>query len=819
MHISDLVFKKKKIFWFLLLAIVAGGVFSFKKLSKLEDPEITLMSANIITVYPGASAHDVELKVTNVLEEAIATMADLDRIESRSEANVSIIQVMLKMTVPQDEIPQRWDMLRGKVEQAKTKLPDGVRSPMIIDDVGDVYGMFYAMVADEGYSYSEMNDYAGFIERQMLEVDGVKKVGVYGKQNPEILVTLSADKMSEMGVLPLQIFSALNSTTSELYTGNLISGQQQYRVRVNEKATGIEDIRNVIISSLEGNSFKLEDLATIEFGYNDPLRNTMFVNNQKAIGIAMSMESGENIIELGKRVEAKMEELKKQIPTGIHFEKVFFQPEVVNTSITGFIRNLIFSVIIVIIVLISTMGFRGGVIIGSGLLLTILATFPVLLIAGGTLQRISLGAFIVVMGMLVDNAIVVLDGILIERNHGNLGKKALTKTAKRTAIPLLAATFIAITAFLPVYLSPDAAGTYVRDLFLVLAISLSISWLLALTQVPVFSALIYKKQKKGNNPASKDVYSKPLYSITRKILQAGMHNRVVTLAGSFALLALVVLNMNKVDKTFFPDFNYKQCYIEHTLPRGSTPEMVMDNLREITEYFNSFEEVEMVTTSHGMTPMRYCLVRGMMSENADNYGELIVNFKDYETMQKMRPVFNEYLRTVHPEAMSRIRRYTLSVKSTHAVEAEFTGPDPAVLKELSQKVQDLMMQNPHVDPYTVCDNWAPRTKTLTALYDPIAGNHSSITRSDVNNAILAATEGLPVASIYMGETRYPVRFRVRDREGQRIEDLNDIPVWPTIPNVRGAELDMNTLMGLAMGTSSVDELLGETLTAVPLPLG
>ncbi|MDX2430322.1 MAG: efflux RND transporter permease subunit, partial [Bacteroides sp.] len=264
MHISDLVFKKKKIFWFLMLAVVVGGVFSFKKLSKLEDPEITVMSANIITVYPGASAHDVELKVTNVLEEALATMADLDKIESRSEANVSIIQVMLKMTVPQDEIAQRWDMLRGKVERAKTKLPDGVRPPMIIDDVGDVYGMFYAMVADEGYSYSEMNDYAGFIERQMLEVDGVRKVGVYGKQSPEILVTLSADKMSEMGVLPLQIFSALNSTTSELYTGNLISGQQQYRVRVNEKATGIEDIRNVIISSLEGNSFKLEDLATIE---------------------------------------------------------------------------------------------------------------------------------------------------------------------------------------------------------------------------------------------------------------------------------------------------------------------------------------------------------------------------------------------------------------------------------------------------------------------------------------------------------------------------------------------------------------------------
>ncbi len=816
MHISELVFKKKKIFYFILLAIVVGGVLSFQKLSKLEDPEITVMVANVITVYPGASAHDVELKVTNVLEEALADLADLDKIESRSEANVSVIRVALKMTVPQEEIPQRWDFLRGKVELAISKLPDGVQAPIIIDDVGDVYGMFYAMVSDEGYSYQEMNDYADFIERHMLEVEGVRKVSTYGKQALEIQVTLSADKMSEMGVLPMQIFSALSGQTSQLYAGDLISGQQQFRVKVDGIATSVEDIRNIMISSIGGTSFKLGDLATIEYGYNEPLSNSMFVDNREAIGIAMSMESGENIVEVGKRVEAKLEKLKEQIPAGIHFEKVFFQPEIVDNSIKGFTRNLIFSVVIVIIVLISSMGFRGGVIIGSGLVLTILATFPVLLLAGGTLQRISLGAFIVAMGMLVDNAIVVLDGILIEKNKGRLGKNALTKTAKRTAIPLMGATLIAIMAFFPVYLSPDTAGTYVRDLFLVLAISLSISWLLALTQVPLFSALFYKKQKTANTPVRKDVYNKPLYRFTRKILEVGMHNRLVTLVVSFLLLALVMLNMKKVDKTFFPDFNYSQCYIEHTLPRGSTPEMVLANLQEITDYFNSFEEVEMVVTSQGRTPMRYCLVRGMMTENADNYGELIVNFKDYKTMQKMRPVFNEYLRKEYPEAMSRIRKYTLSVKATHSVEAEFLGPDPAVLKQLSKQAQDLMLQNPHVDHYTICDNWEPQIKSLNALYDPIAGNRSSITRGDVSNAILAATDGLPVVSVYQGETEYTVRLRIRDKDGKRIEDLNDIPVWPTIPNVGGGDFSMNTVMGIATGSTGVDEILNEALTAVPL---
>ncbi|MEZ5070996.1 MAG: efflux RND transporter permease subunit [Bacteroidales bacterium] len=685
---------------------------------------------------------------------------------------------------------------------------------MVIDDVGDVFGMFYALVADDGFSYEEMSDYAGFLERNMLEVEGVKKVSIYGEQSPEIRITLSADRMAEMGVLPFQVFSALTGHTKQLYAGSLVSGEQQLRVNVDGQLSTVEELRNLLITPLGGVPFTLGDIARIEKGYNDPLRNTLFVDNQKALGLAMSMESGENIVEVGKRVDARLSELESQIPLGIRLVKVFNQPEKVDASIHGFTWNLVFSVLIVIVVLIFTMGFRGGLIIGSGLLLTILATFPMLLLVGGTLQRISLGAFIVAMGMLVDNAIVVLDGILVEKGRGRTGKKVFTKTARQTAVPLLGATLIAVTAFLPVYLSPDAAGTYVRDLFLVLAISLSISWLLALTQVPLFSSILLRKQN-GVLSGTGDRSGKPLYRFFGRILEAGMHNRGLTLGIAVALLVLVVLNVKRVDNTFFPNFDYNQFYIEHSLPKGSTPDLVNANLRKITDHFNSYEEVELVVASHGRTPVRYCLVRGMMGENADNYGELIVNFKDYETMQKMRPVFSQYLHTEFPEAHSRIRNYTLSVRSSHAVEAEFTGPDPAVLKELSRQVQVLMLENPHADVYTRCDDWEPEARTLTALYDPVAGNRASVTRSDVSNAILAATDGLPLATVYDGETPYTLRFLVRNRDGNRIEDLNDIPVWPTIPNL-GVEWDQNTLMGLMAGRTDAGDLAGDILTAVPL---
>ncbi len=812
MHLSELVFKKKKIFYFILFAIVLGGIFSFYKISKLEDPEITIMMANVITVYPGASAHEVEMNVTNILEDELSALADLEAIKSRSEANVSVIQVELKMTVPQEEIPQRWEFLRRKLELAIPKLPNGVQTPIVIDDIGDVYGMFYALVADEGFSYEEMNKYAEFIKRNMLKVDGVGKISIYGKQNPEVLITLSPEKMSEMGILPFQIFAAIGNHTKDLYAGSVITGEQQMRVTVDGKAKTVDDIKNIIISSINGTSFKLEDLANIEMGYSNPQRNTLFINNQKAIGIGISMEQGENIVEVGERVEEKLAELRTQIPNGIEFEKVFFQPEKVEDSINGFMLNLIMSVLIVIIVLMFTMGFRGGAIIGSGLILTILATFPLLLYADGTLQRISLGAFIVAMGMLVDNAIVVLDGILIEKDKKGKGKRTFTKTAKQTAVPLLGATVIAISAFLPVYLSPDTAGTYVRDLFIVLAISLGFSWVFALTQVPLFSAIFLKKQKAKTE---EEAYNSPFYKFVKYVLSLAIRNRVVTIIIVVGLLVATIANISKVDNTFFPNFNYNQCYIEYTLPKGSTPEMVNKDLHEITEHFKSLEEIEMVATSHGMTPMRYCLVRAMMTENADNYGELIVNFKDYETMQKMRPILETYLRSEFPESISRIRNYNLSIKASHTVEAEFTGPDPAVLKDLSNQVKEAMLQNPHIDKYTICDDWEASAKTLQVTYDPIAGNRASVNRNDVSNAILAATDGLPIASINNGETAYPVKFRVRDNEGKRIEDLHDIPVWASIPNIDGS-INKDAVMGLFTQATNPEELMQSVITAVPL---
>ena len=804
-----MTFRRKAIIWFILFCMVAGGILAFRSISKLEDPELVVMQSQIVTLYPGASAHEVEMQVTNIIEEELNTLGDVETIRSKSMANISIVSVMLELTVPQKEIEQRWDFLRRRMNEVVAKLPAGAQTPMVYDDFGDVYGMFYAMTGD-GYSYQEMSEMARFIRREMLAVDGVARIETYGGQEPVTEIVFTPSKMGELGVYPFQVLAALSGENSMVYPGSLQTGNKLLPVSVNGKIANAEDVANLLIKGLDGSLFKLSDIAEVNEVYTDPPRNTMHLNNKKAIAISLSMESGENIVEVGRRVEKRLAELQKNIPVGYEFEKVFFQPDLVNNAINGFMKNLIASVVIVILVLMVSMGFRSGFIIGTGLILTILATFPILLAAGGTLQRISLGAFIVAMGMLVDNAIVVIDGILVDLKKGVNRKKALIHPATRTAWPLFGATFIAVAAFLPVYLSKDAAGTYARDLFVVLCISLFISWALAMTQVPLFSGKLLKRKKKKDG---EELYQGWVYRKLRKILAALLCHKTVTLIVAVLLLAVAAFNFNNIKKTFFPDFNYNQVYIEYKLPAGASPQKVQDDLHEITQHLLSLDEVKKVVSSHGQTPTRYCLVRPM-GEAADSYGELIVDFEDYETMTQMKPVIGNFLHNNFPDARSRIRKYNLSIKASHTVEVEFVGPDPAVLRDLSRQAQELFRKNPYTDPYTIEDDWEPMGQALIAKYAQQSARRAGTTRSDVSNAILAATGGLPIGEYFEGQTRMGIVMKLRNTDGSKIENLEDIPVWSMMPNLSG--VNETTVQELMTGIKSVDELSKELVSPVPL---
>lgn len=800
--------KRPTLFWSLMTFILIAGVLAFLQMPKLEDPAVSVKQAMVIVPYPGATAHEVELKVAQTMEDELRALPNVKKIKSECQNGMATITVEFQMTVLQKDLEQHFDLLRRKVNDSRSKLPQDCYDPIVIDDMMDVYGIFYAFTG-EGYSYPELYKYAKLIRRELLGVKGVKRILITGNRDEVIQITLSKEKIARNGIIPTQIMMSLQNAGKTVNAGSYQNESDRLPLHVSSAVTDEKDIRNLLIRTPQGKTIRLGDIAQIERTYSEPQRNGFFVDGKPALAICLTMEENAIVPDVGKAVEKRLAEIMPQIPVGMEMEKIFFQPDKVNEAIGSFMVNLIESVLIVILILIFTMGFRSGLIIGFGLILTIAVSFPILLMCGTTLQRISLGAFIVAMGMLVDNAIVIMDGILIDKARGVGPKTYLYRIGQHTAMPLLGATLIAVSTFLAVYLSPDSAGEYAGDLFLVLCVSLLASWILALTQVPMCAkSWLPVREKTIQQP---QIYHSPVHRFIRRTISLLVEYKKTTLATAFILLALCIFGMTKVKNLFFPDFDYKQFIVEYFLPSQTDPDRVRKDLLEMSALLKENPAIERVAASMGSAPAHYCLVRPMTS-GGDCYGELMVDCKDYETVVAQIPAIRKLLRERYPDAYIRIRKYNFSIASSHTVEVEFSGPDPAILRKLSQQAEDIMRRCPYVDPYSVGNNWKPKGKTLTADYVREDALRSGIERSDVGNALLAATDGLPVGVLNDQDRTVLIHLLVRNADGSRITNLNDIPVWSTL-NLR---MDDNELKGLLTGSTKMDELQDQLFRSVPL---
>ena len=809
MKLTEFFVKRPTLFWSLMIGILIAGVLSFLQMPKLEDPAVSVKQAMVIVPYPGANAHEVELKVAQTLEEELRALPNVKKIKSECQNGMAMFTVEFQMTVLQKDLEQHFDLLRRKVNDSRSKLPQDCYDPIVVDDMMDVYGIFYAFKGD-GYSYPELYKYAKLIRRELLGVKGVKRILISGNRDEVINITLSKEKIARNGIIPTQIMMSLQSAGKTVNAGSYLNGSDRIQLHVGSAVTDEADIRNLLISTPQGKQIRLEDVAKIERTYSEPQRNGFFVDGQPALAICLTLEENAIVPDVGKAVDERLAEIMQQVPVGMETEKIFFQPDKVDEAISSFMVNLVESVLIVILVLVFTMGFRSGIIIGFGLILTIAVSFPILLMCGTTLQRISLGAFIVAMGMLVDNAIVIMDGILIDKKRGLGPKTYLYRIGEHTAMPLLGATLIAVSTFLAVYLSPDSAGEYACDLFLVLCVSLLSSWVLALTQVPICAKSwlpLHENQKDGKQ----EVHNSPVHRFIRRSIGFLIGHKKTTLVTATAILALCIFGMTRVKNLFFPDFDYKQFIVEYYLPAQTDPNRMRQDLQEMSELLRQNPAIERVAASMGSAPAHYCLVRPMTS-GGDCYGELMVDCKDYQTVVEQIPSVRKLLRERYPDAYIRIRKYNFSIASSHTVEVEFSGPDPAVLRELSRQAEDIMRRCPYVDAYSVGNNWKPKGKALIADYVREDALRSSIERSDVGNALLAATDGMPVGVLNDQDRTVLINLLVRNSDGSRIADLNDIPVWSTL-NLRMSE---NDLKGIMTGSKGMDELQDNLFRSVPL---
>lgn len=802
--------RRPVLFWSFMAAIIVAGVLAFVQMPKLEDPAVSAKQAMVVVPYPGASAYEVEQEVALLMEDELRALPNVNKVKTECQNGMVLFTVEFQMTVLNRDLEQHFDLLRRKVNDVSVRLPQGCSSPVVIDDMMDVYGIFYAFTAD-GYSYPEMYRYARFLRRELQQVKGVKRINIAGNRDEVIRIILSKEQIARNGIMPTQIMVALQSAGSVVNAGKYEGGDERLSIYVDDAMKNEEDIRNLLIPTSAGKMIKLGDIARVERGFSEPQRNGFFVRGKPALAICIALETSAIVPDVGKAVDAKLAEAMKHVPAGMQTEKIFFQPDKVDEAISSFMWNLLESVVIVVLVLVFTMGFRSGLIIGVGLVLTVAVSFPILLMCGTTLQRISLGAFIVAMGMLVDNAVVIMDGILVDKNRGLGPKTYFYRIGKNTAWPLLGATVIAASTFLCVYLSPDTSGEYAGDLFLVLCVSLLASWALALVQVPVCARywlpIRCKKEKNGQT----DVLNSPVHVFVRRTVSRFIGCKYTIIILAFVLLFLSLFGMTRVKNLFFSDFDYKQYVVECFFPSATNADHVRDCLLEMSQKLSERPDVERVAVSQGSAPAHYCLVRPMTS-GGDCYGELMVDCKDYATVVKQIPEVRRLLREQYPDAYIRLRKYNFSISTTHTVEVEFSGPDPAVLRRLSRQAEDIMRRCPYVDRYSVQNNWKPSGKSLVASFESQNAQRSGVRRSDVANALLAATDGMTIGALHDQERIVLVDLLVRNEDGSRIKNLSDVPVWSTL-NLHWPETDMSAIMG---GGLHVDQLQDQMLKAVPL---
>ena len=799
----------RKLVSFFVAILVVGGIVSYDIMPKLEDPAIKVKQAMVITTYPGASAHEVELEVTDKLEKAIREMSGIDNVQSQSMNDLSLITVELETTVKDADVEQHWDILRRKVSNAASSLPETASTPQVRDDFGDVFGMFYALTAD-GLSDREMSDYAELVKRNVADIDGVSRVEIYGQRQECIYIEMRQDKMANLGVMPIEVIQTLNNQNRTTYSGYYDNGTHRVRVTVDDRFKKVEDIANMIIQGHDDEQLRISDVARVYKGYADPTRNEMKRDGQRALGISIAGVADKDITKVGKQVEKTIYELSKTMPLGIKFEKIFNQPERVESALNTFLVNLLESVLIVVVVLIFTMGFKSGLIIGLSLLTIVLGSLLVLKGFDGTLQRVSLAAFILAMGMLVDNAIVIVDGILVDLKQGRPRDEALTAIGRRTAMPLLGATLIAILAFWPIFLSPDTAGVYVRDLFIVIAVSLMLSWVLALVHVPVMADRMLKAPEKTAG-SDDDPYKGWSYAVLEKIMNFGLRFRFIMIAAAIGLVLLSIWSYRFLNQAFFPDMEYDQLYMEYKLPEGTNHTQVAQDLAEINEYLKTRKEVTHITTAIGGTPSRYNLVRSVATPSL-SYGELIIDFETPKALvENINDIQNE-LNKRYPDAYIKLKRYNLMFKK-YPIEVCFSGPDPSVLHRLSDSAMAVIAASDKV--YLPTSDWEPQVPVLSVNYDQPSARTTALSRSDVATSILAYTSGIPIATFYDGIHNEGIVLKCTDALGNNLDRIDNVPVFGIMPNFNNF-LTRSTLQKLISGAIDKDNIIEMITQTTPL---
>ncbi len=769
MNLPDYSLRNGRVIVFFLLLLLIGGIAGFATLGKKEDSTFVIKSAMLLCSYPGATPQEVEELVTEPIEREVQSLRRVHKITSESHYGLSKIQVELDPGTRSGEIPQLWDELRRKALDIQSQLPSGASAITVADDFGDVYGIYYGLSADEGFTDGELREWAQRLKRTLVTVDGVQKVTLFGEQTPVVNVYVSLSALANFAIRPETIVATIGQQNAIVDSGEKQAGELAIRILEEGTYRTLEDLENQLLISAAGKQYRLGDLARIERGYREPPQTLMRVDGRRAVGIGISTEEGVDVVQAGERIETLLSTLREQMPVGLELTVLYPENRIARQATQTFLWNLVESVAIVVAIIMLVMGFRSGVLIGSSLLFSIGGTLLAMQFLGEGLNRTSLAGFIIAMGMLVDNAIVVTDNARQSMLRGKARRAAFVEGANAPRWSLLGATLIGIFSFLPLYLAPSSVAEIVKPLFVVLALSLMLSWVLALTQTPLFGYAMLRV-----TPSDRDPYDTRFYRRFDRLLSVLLRHRWATVLSVAGLFVLSLYVMGRMPQNFFPSLDKPYFRADVLLPEGYNIRDTERNLEAMERWLQRQPEVKCVSWTAGSTPPRYYLASGSTSQRP-NFGNLLIELHDSRQTAPVEARFNAWVTDSFPDVWLRSSLFKLSPVPDAAIEFGFIGENVDTLRHLTSAAEAVMWRTPGAT--NIRNSWGNRIPTWLPLYSPMKGQRIGITRSQLARGITIATQGYPLGEYREGDQFLPILLKDENMAAYNLTNLQALPIF------------------------------------------
>lgn len=764
MKLAEFAIRQRTFVLFFTALSVIAGIYSYFDLGKLEDPTFTVKTAVVVTLYPGASAEEVEQQVTDTIETKLQEMGELNRLRSLSRPGMSMVFVDLKESLDSQYLPQQWDLLRRKVDDVKLQLPSTAQISIVQDEFSEVYGMLFAIHSFDAKP-EELRRYAEELQRRIKTVDGIKKIELHGVQPRTVYIDMPDERLAQYGISFAQVWNQLSTQNMTYEAGKFDAGSERIRVHQGSQFQSLQDISNLMIkggvSELGTGIVRLGDIADIRMGYQTPAVTENRYNSEPSVTLAVSPVDGINVVSLGDTIRNIVTQYQAELPLGVEISSVAYQPDEVQKSIDNFVGNLLESVAIVFVVLLIFMGFKSAAIVGGSLLLTILLTLIYMNFSQIDLHRVSLGTFILALGMLVDNAIVITDMMIAKINKGIERTQAALESVKETALPLFGATVIAIMGASPVLFSKTDAAEFASSVFLIIAASLLLSWLVAMTVTLLLCWLFIKPSTK---PKSDKI------SRYQRMVSWTVEHPKKALSALIPMIAITAILVPSVAVNFLPQSDRPIVFFDYWLPNGAKIEQTSADMKKVEQWLLEQPEVTTISSSVGASAPRFSVT--VEPEPFDSgYGQILINTTDYHAISGLIARGDQWVAEQFPDARPRFRALKLATTDKYAVEARFSGPDEQVLHELANQAKAIMISHP--DAKYVRDDWRQQSKVLEPLVNQERARRAGINRADIAFAMKRATDGMPLGQMKLNDELIPIQMRSTD---QTMASLESIPV-------------------------------------------